>query len=673
MRRLVVIAAAVAVTMLACSGAPDEVEPSGGSLVSPVVGSVASEESLRSGGSFTDVTAGPFHVCGLGSDGSVVCWGANFHGEADAPAGEFRVVSAGSGHSCGVRVDGTITCWGANRHGEADAPAGRFRDVSAGSSHSCGLRVDDTITCWGESYSRVTEPRGRFDAVSAGQRFSCGLRVDGTITCWGDYNFGWAAPPEGRFRSVSAGFEHACGLGVDGVITCWGNVEFPRWEGGRFGAVTASWGWHGCGLRVDGTIACWGYGWYGQTDAPERQFRAVAAGESFSCGLRTEGTIICWGTNDHGPLNMPEAGIGAATVAAAEPADVPARPPPATAVAPVARFTHEFDWGTFTLAEGTAGQLAEDRTMTIAVGVDGTDLGLFSEAVRIGVDRACEAAQSRLRVTCKLFGPPQPDTGGHLGMLRDLLGAGRVDCLAIQAHSPGAYIDAINDFVDAGIPVFTFHLDIANSKRFAFFGMGDVAAGVANGRVTAELVRERGIDVNVVAVGSGAPNNDWAQQRIEGFIQGFAEAFPDTTFLNDQTNALRTGENFTPQEAVDAVGPFLIAHSDVNLFFQTDYGVEGVGQVIANQDKIGKVWASGFNVSDLIFDLIDQGAILVTIDAGIDNQAESAVTACADLLADGKLPASDRPQVPPIVVTRDGGDGRMTTTEARQRLAQLSQ
>ena len=605
-----------------------------------------------------------------------MCWGTNGQGEADAPAGEFRSVSAGSQHSCGVRVDGTITCWGSNRQGKADAPAGEFRSVSAGSQHSCGVRVDGTITCWGQSYSRVTEPRGRFDAVSSGQRFSCGLRVEGTITCWGHYNF---EPPEGRFRSVSAGFQHMCGLGVDGGITCWGDVEFPRWLIGRFSAVTASWGWHGCGVRVDGTIACWGYGWYGQTDAPKGHFRDVAAGELFSCGLRTDGTIICWGTNHFGPLNMPEGVIEAPV--AVEPADPPERPPLPPPVSTVERFTHEFDWGTFTLAQDTAQELAEDTTMTIAVGVNGrTDLVLFSGAVRTGVERACEEAQSRLRVTCELVGPPQPDSGEHLGILRDLLDAGRVDCLAVQQTGGMTDIDLINDFVDAGIPVFTFHHDIANSKRFAFFGMDDAAAGVVNGRVTAELVQEQGIDVNVVAVGSsgpvssnGPPASDRAQQRIEGFIQGFTEAFPDATFFNDQTNPLRTSENYTTQEAEDAVGPFLIANSDVNLFFQVDYTVEGAGQAIANQDKIGIVWASGFDVSDPIFDLIDQGAILVTIDGGTDNHAAAAVTACVDLLADEKLPASDLPQVDPIVITRDSGDGRITTTEARQRLNQFSQ
>lgn len=40
---------------------------------------------------------------------------------ADAPRTGFKAVSGGGVHSCGIRSDGTITCWGAdNSYGLAD-------------------------------------------------------------------------------------------------------------------------------------------------------------------------------------------------------------------------------------------------------------------------------------------------------------------------------------------------------------------------------------------------------------------------------------------------------------------------------------------------------------------------------------------------------------------------
>ena len=44
---------------------------------------------------------------------------AGDEGEASPPEGEFTSVSGGQYHSCGVRTDGTIACWGADYQGHA--------------------------------------------------------------------------------------------------------------------------------------------------------------------------------------------------------------------------------------------------------------------------------------------------------------------------------------------------------------------------------------------------------------------------------------------------------------------------------------------------------------------------------------------------------------------------
>ena len=53
---------------------------------------------------FTAVSSGGFHTCGLRSDGSVACWGDNRYGQATAPAGQtFTAISSGAWHTCGLR------------------------------------------------------------------------------------------------------------------------------------------------------------------------------------------------------------------------------------------------------------------------------------------------------------------------------------------------------------------------------------------------------------------------------------------------------------------------------------------------------------------------------------------------------------------------------------------
>ena len=74
----------------------------------------------NSGAPFVQVSAGPFHTCGLRTDGTIICWGA--HGEderltesaglLDSPPGSFSQIDAAHNHSCAIRQDGAVKCRG---------------------------------------------------------------------------------------------------------------------------------------------------------------------------------------------------------------------------------------------------------------------------------------------------------------------------------------------------------------------------------------------------------------------------------------------------------------------------------------------------------------------------------------------------------------------------------
>ena len=73
-------------------------------------------------GTFTAVSAGDDHVCGLRSTGAVHCWGRDNHRQvSDAPSGTYMAVAAGRDHACTIKSDGTIACWGRNTNGQAPA------------------------------------------------------------------------------------------------------------------------------------------------------------------------------------------------------------------------------------------------------------------------------------------------------------------------------------------------------------------------------------------------------------------------------------------------------------------------------------------------------------------------------------------------------------------------
>lgn len=254
---------------------------------------------------FSQVTAGNQHSCGLKMDGTVACWGTNLYGPMTPPSATFIQIGAGQSHTCGVRNDGTLVCWGSNSWGENTPPSGTFTQVSDGggaAEHSCAIRTDHTVACWGkDTYGQATPPTGTFSQVGAGQSHTCGVMLDGKAVCWGANDVGQTTAPSGNFIQVSSGAGSSCGLRVDGSVICWGyNL---RGEGtppsATFTQITKA-GFFSCGIKNDGTVACWGDNTLGRSTPLPGTFVQISSGQSHTCGVRTDGTAACWGVNGEG-------------------------------------------------------------------------------------------------------------------------------------------------------------------------------------------------------------------------------------------------------------------------------------------------------------------------------------------------------------------------------------
>ena len=88
--------------------------------------------SLGEGRTAVAITAGYYHTCAILDDGSVSCWGWNNYGQLGdgtttnrntptqtSSLGTDRTavaITAGQYHTCAILDDGSVSCWGRNYH-----------------------------------------------------------------------------------------------------------------------------------------------------------------------------------------------------------------------------------------------------------------------------------------------------------------------------------------------------------------------------------------------------------------------------------------------------------------------------------------------------------------------------------------------------------------------------
>jgi alpha-tubulin suppressor-like RCC1 family protein len=300
----------------------------------------------------TQIATGQWHTCALRTGGTVACFGWNYTGQlgfgtstrVDAPnpwpttvAGLSGVtqIATGNSHTCALRNDGTVACFGSNFHGELGnttntevavanptpttvAGLSGVTQIATGGTHTCALRNDGTVACFGSNYygelgtpsppaTAATNPApitvaglSGVTQIAAGDSQTCALRNDGTVACFGRNTYGQLGNTSNN-GTLNANPTPTTVDGLTGVTAI---------------AVGTS---HTCAARNDGTVACFGNNHYGQlgnttnngTDTANPVPTAVAglstvtgiaAGFAQTCALRSDGTVWCFGSNAYGEL-----------------------------------------------------------------------------------------------------------------------------------------------------------------------------------------------------------------------------------------------------------------------------------------------------------------------------------------------------------------------------------
>ena len=240
-------------------------------------------------GGLSSVTTGASHSCGLTPAGAGYCWGNGSDGQlgngdlfpcviANGVAtgcpgplpvnGDltFTSITAGAFHTCGLVATGQMDCWGLNASGQL------------GSTTSSPCSESDYYYGYSHTYAVACalSPQGvsgapPFAAAAAASVSTCGLTTSGSVECFG--SFGRAQLSATRAITTLSS-DGGCGLGADGQALCW----FPAFDAGSaslqqpvpldsgtaFSAITFAQG-HRCGiLKSNSAAVCWGNNDVGQ-------------------------------------------------------------------------------------------------------------------------------------------------------------------------------------------------------------------------------------------------------------------------------------------------------------------------------------------------------------------------------------------------------------------------
>jgi hypothetical protein len=285
-----------------------------------------SYSSLTVGPALGEISVGGYHSCGLKTDGTIICWGRNFNGQASPPPGLIAVkLSAGHNHTCALKADETVVCWGDNSQGQRNVPAGLLASqVGAGAAHTCAVKTDSSVVCWGvtsavDNKGQISVPAGLTGVaeVASGLDHTCALKTDKTVICWGDNGSGQRNVPAGTAADYLSGrWLHICAVKPGGTPSCWGHGALAALPAGIVASQISPGNAHNCALKIDATVTCWGYGgqplpeaWaqFGQTTVPAglSSVAQVSSGGFHTCALRTDGTVVCWGLNENGQSSVP--------------------------------------------------------------------------------------------------------------------------------------------------------------------------------------------------------------------------------------------------------------------------------------------------------------------------------------------------------------------------------
>jgi ribose transport system substrate-binding protein len=192
------------------------------------------------------------------------------------------------------------------------------------------------------------------------------------------------------------------------------------------------------------------------------------------------------------------------------------------------------------------------KTIKIALIAKSSTNPVFLSA-RTGAEAAAKELSAKYGIDIVIDWRTPPTEDGQVQAQRIAQAVNDGDDAVILSCSDAAKVTgAINDAAARGVPVMTFDSDAPQSKRFAFYGVDDVASGE---QVMAELAKQLG-GKGKVAILAGNQNAPNLRKRADG-VKKEAAKYPDITIVGTFYHIE------TPQDAAAEVVRVMNAYPDV--------------------------------------------------------------------------------------------------------------
>lgn len=213
----------------------------------------------------------------------------------------------------------------------------------------------------------------------------------------------------------------------------------------------------------------------------------------------------------------------------------------------------------------------------------------------------------------------------QIGAVRNLIKKG-VNAIAISPNNPELMADLIDEVTEQGIPVLTISNDVPNSCRLCYVGSNYIQSGRLAGEILGKTIESIGKVAILTFASAVLP----IQQRITGFREVISQ-FHNIEVIGPYKLS-RTGE-----DVYDFVINLLLQNPDLKGIF-VSYGVlEIVGKAVKAAGKAKDVKLIGYDLSDEITDLINDGIVQAVICQEPFNQGYYAVKILYNcLLENGK-------------------------------------